>query len=87
MQHSKPKILISLISTVVKEVTGKNDEPEMATDGGTSDARFIKNYCEVIELGIINRTLHQINEYVNLSDLKDLHDIYFRILEKYFDKN
>ena len=58
----------------------------MATDGGTSDARFIKNYCEVLELGTLNNTLHQINEFVNLADLKQLHNIYLRILEKYFDK-
>ena len=59
----------------------------MATDGGTSDARFIKNYCEVLELGLVNRTLHQVNENVDLSDLKELHDIYLRILENYFKKN
>ena len=51
-----------------------------------SDARFIKNYCEVLELGLKNRTLHKVNENVNISDLKELHDIYLRILEKYFDK-
>ena len=84
---TKPAELSSLVSTAVREVTGKNNGPKMSTDGGTSDARFIKDYCEVLELGIINKTLHQINEYVNLSDLKDLHDIYFRILEKYFNKN
>ena len=65
----------------------KNMDPEFATDGGTSDARFIKNYCEVLELGLKNRTLHQVNENINISDLKELHDIYLRILEKYFEKN
>ena len=84
---TKPVELINLVSNAIKEVTGKNSNPELSTDGGTSDARFIKDYCEVLELGITNKTLHQINEYVNLSDLKDLHDIYFRILEKYFNKN
>ncbi len=59
----------------------------MGTDGGTSDARFIKNYCEVLELGIINNSLHQTDEHVNISDLEDLHNLYFKILEKYFQKN
>jgi len=59
----------------------------MATDGGTSDARFIKDYCEVAELGIRNQTLHQVNEFVYLNDLKDLQKIYLKILENYFSKN
>ena len=84
---TNPDQLYSLVSTAIREVSGKNDNPEMSTDGGTSDARFIKNYCEVLELGLVNRTLHQVNEYVDLSDLKELHDIYLRILEKYFEKN
>ena len=53
----------------------------MATDGGTSDARFIKNYCEVAELGIRNQTLHKVNEFVYLSDILELHKIYLRILK------
>jgi succinyl-diaminopimelate desuccinylase len=84
---TNPGQLCSLVSTAIKEVSGKNDNPEMATDGGTSDARFIKNYCEVLELGLVNKTLHQVDENVNLSDLKELHDIYLRILENYFEKN
>ena len=84
---TKPGKLSILVASSIKEITGQNKEPILATDGGTSDARFIKNYCEVLELGIINNSLHQINEFVYLSDLKVLHDIYLRILEKYFKKN
>ena len=84
---TKPDQLCSLVSTAIREVSRKNGNPEMSTDGGTSDARFIKNYCEVLELGLLNRTLHQVNEYVDLSNLRELHDIYLRILEKYFEKN
>ena len=69
------------------ETTGKNSKPELATDGGTSDARFIKDYCEVAELGIRNQTLHKVDEFVYLSDIKDLSTIYFRILENYFITN
>ena len=60
---------------------------DLATDGGTSDARFIKNYCEVIELGIRNQTLHQIDEFIYLDDLDELTKIYYQILENYFKNN
>ncbi len=81
---TKPGKLCELVSKSIKEVTGRNSNPEMATDGGTSDARFIKNYCEVLELGVINKSLHQVDENVSLSDLSNLKDIYFKILENYF---
>ena len=84
---TEPGDLSVIVSSACREITGKNMDPEFATDGGTSDARFIKNYCEVLELGLKNRTLHQVNENINISDLKELHDIYLRILEKYFEKN
>ena len=83
---TKPGKLSVLVSESIKEISGMNKEPIMATDGGTSDARFIKNYCEVLELGIINNSLHQVNEFVSINDLKSLHKIYLRILEKYFNK-
>ena len=75
------------MSKSIAEISGKNSDPELATDGGTSDARFIKNYCEVAELGIRNQTLHQVDEFVYLSDIKDLDKIYFRIIENFFNKN
>ncbi len=71
----------------ISQATGRNNEPELATDGGTSDARFIKNYCEVIELGIRNQTLHKIDEFIYLNDLQELKNIYYQILENYFIKN
>ena len=46
----------NLMTKSISEILGKNSEPEFATDGGTSDARFIKNYCEVAELGIRNHS-------------------------------
>tara|TARA_B100001123_G_C15224799_1_gene992733 strand:+ start:292 stop:1473 length:1182 start_codon:yes stop_codon:yes gene_type:complete len=84
---TKPSQLSELVSEVVfgKKELVKN--LEIATDGGTSDARFIKDYCEVIELGLVNNTLHQVNENVPIKDLENLTNIYFKILEKYFKKN
>ncbi len=84
---NKPGNLSKIVSKSISQVTGRNEEPELATDGGTSDARFIKNYCEVIELGIRNQTLHQIDEFVYLNDLDELTKIYYQILENYFSKN
>lgn len=81
---NKPGDLSELMSKSISEVTGKNSKPELATDGGTSDARFIKNYCEVVELGIRNQTLHKVDEFVYLSDIKELRKIYLRIIENYF---
>ena len=84
---NKPGQLSKIISKSISQATGRNEDPELATDGGTSDARFIKNYCEVIELGIRNQTLHQINEFVYLDDLNELTKIYYQILENYFKNN
>lgn len=79
--------LTDIISKSISEATGRNEKLELATDGGTSDARFIKNYCETAELGIRNQTLHQIDEFVYLKDLDELENIYLNILENYFIKN
>ncbi len=84
---NKPGNLSKIVSKSISQATGKNEEPELATDGGTSDARFIKNYCEVIELGIRNQTLHQVDEFVFLDDLNELTKIYYKILENYFLQN
>ena len=79
--------LTDIITKSVSDSTGRNEKPQLATDGGTSDARFIKNYCETAELGIRNQTLHQIDEFVYLKDLEELKKIYLKILENYFLKN
>ena len=84
---TKTGYLTNLISKSISEITGKNSKPELATDGGTSDARFIKNYCETVELGIKNQTLHQVDEFVHLSDIEDLTKIYLNIIENYFIKS
>ena len=52
--------------------------------GGTSDARFIKTFCPVVELGLTNATIHAVDERVALEDLEALTRIYERVLERYF---
>jgi len=67
-----------LIARIVHEVTGCN--PDLNTHGGTSDARFIRNYAPVVEFGLVGQTMHQVNECVALQDLETLTEIYQRIL-------
>ncbi|WP_319530619.1 succinyl-diaminopimelate desuccinylase [uncultured Cohaesibacter sp.] len=74
--------LINGFSAAVAKVTGKM--PEHSTDGGTSDARFIKDYCPVIEFGLVGKTMHKIDEHIALDDLQTLSDIYYEYLMSYF---
>jgi succinyl-diaminopimelate desuccinylase len=71
-----------LVAGAITEVTKR--KPEFSTTGGTSDARFIKNYCPVVEFGLVGQTMHQTDERVPLADLAALTAIYRRVLEKYF---
>jgi len=73
------------VDLVVKAVAASGVKAALSTSGGTSDARFIKNYCPVIDLGLVGNTMHQIDEHVALDDLKRLTKIYRRILERYFE--
>lgn len=67
--------------TVLNVVTKHtNRTPELSTSGGTSDARFIANYCPVVEFGLTNETIHQIDEKLKISDLERLVDIYTDII-------
>ena len=73
--------LVEALSAAVREVTGL--APTLATDGGTSDGRFIAEICDqVAEFGPINATIHKIDEYVEIADIARLHDVYLRVLEK-----
>ncbi len=73
-----------LLSEVVERVTGVR--PELSTTGGTSDARFIKDYCPVAEFGLISQTMHKIDERVALVDLAALTEIYEAVLDGYFSR-
>jgi succinyl-diaminopimelate desuccinylase len=72
----------ALLAEVIEKVTGV--APELSTSGGTSDARFIKDYCPVAEFGLVGQTMHKADERVELKDLADLTDIYEAVLEGYF---
>jgi succinyl-diaminopimelate desuccinylase len=81
---TQPGPFVDLVADTIKDVTGRT--PELSTSGGTSDARFIKDYCPVIEFGLANQTMHKIDERVPTADLVALTAIYRRILERYFEQ-
>lgn len=74
--------LISSLSGAVEAVTGK--EPTLSTTGGTSDARFIKDYCPVVEFGLVGQTMHMVDERVAVADLETLTRIYETFIERWF---
>lgn len=75
--------LIGALSSAVDAVLGS--KPELSTGGGTSDARFIKDVCPVVEFGLVGQTMHQIDECVALADLDQLTAIYGKFIAEYFD--
>ncbi len=77
-----PGELSDLISQAVQEELGVT--PEMSTTGGTSDARFVKNLCPVTEFGLVGKTMHAVDERVEIAQIHQLKSIYGRILKNYF---
>ena len=79
---TKPGPFTELAASAIAEVTGRT--PKLSTTGGTSDARFIKDYCPVLEFGLVGQTMHAVDECVPIADLTTLTAVYRRIIEKYF---
>ena len=79
---TQPGALSELVVEAVREATGHT--PTLSTTGGTSDARFISNYCPVIEFGTTGFTPHMVNERVKLGDLELLTACYEAMLRRYF---
>jgi succinyl-diaminopimelate desuccinylase len=79
-----PGKFTQLVSDTVASVTGQS--PFFSTSGGTSDARFIKDICPVVELGLAGTTMHKADECVAVSEINTLTDIYAAILSAYFAK-
>ena len=77
-----PGELSSLVGLAIKNELGIT--PEMSTTGGTSDARFVKNVCPVVEFGLVGKTMHSVDERVDISQIHHLKSIYTRILKDYF---
>jgi succinyl-diaminopimelate desuccinylase len=79
---TKPGPYTALLEEAIKRVTGS--KTELSTTGGTSDARFIKDYCPVAELGLPGITMHKTDECASLTDIETLTRIYETVLELYF---
>jgi succinyl-diaminopimelate desuccinylase len=78
----KPGPFTDMVREAVAKATGRT--PELSTSGGTSDARFISQYCPVVEFGLVGQTMHAINERVPVADLIALTAIYRTIIDRYF---
>ncbi|MEM8792393.1 MAG: succinyl-diaminopimelate desuccinylase [Pseudomonadota bacterium] len=79
---TKPGAFTELVSASVAGTAGTN--PQMTTGGGTSDARFIKSICPVVEVGLVGDTMHQVDERVPVADIEGLTRIYGEILRRFF---
>jgi succinyl-diaminopimelate desuccinylase len=77
-----PGPFVDLVADAVHAETGRR--PVLSTSGGTSDARFIKDHCPVVECGLVGATMHQVDERVSVADIHTLKAIYSRILRAYF---
>jgi succinyl-diaminopimelate desuccinylase len=79
--HTEPGVLSAAVSAAVSEVTGV--APKLSTGGGTSDGRFIAPLgAQVVELGVVNASIHKVNESVRVSDIEALHRMYFGVLKR-----
>lgn len=79
---SSKGVLYEVVLKAVADVT--SHAPRVTTSGGTSDARFIKDLCPVVELGLTNEKAHHIDEAVSIADLNQLSEVYYQILTQYF---
>ena len=79
---TQPGDWTSLVARAVEKVTGH--KPAFTTGGGTSDARFVAQYCPVVECGMVNKSIHQVDEFCTLGQLEKCEAIYHEILKQYF---
>lgn len=77
-----PGDFVGLVARSVAAETGV--QPVLSTSGGTSDARFVKDHCPVVEFGLVGRTMHQVDERIEVAQIAQLKAVYARILRDYF---
>ena len=82
--YTGPGPFTDVVAQAVREATGR--EPELSTSGGTSDARFLRALCPVVEFGLVGATMHKVDEQVPLADLETLTAAYAGIIRRYFAK-
>ena len=81
---TEPGPFVDLVLNTVEETLGRR--PEASTSGGTSDARFIRALCPVVELGLVGTTIHQVDERVPVSEIEELQRVYERLIARYFER-
>ena len=79
---TEPGDFVAVCAGAVEEVTGH--APELCTTGGISDARFIRSLCPVVELGLVNATMHAVDERAPVAEIRQLAEVYRRLIERYF---
>jgi succinyl-diaminopimelate desuccinylase len=80
--YTPPGPLSDLVAGAVRDVAGV--DPELSTTGGTSDARFIRSYCPVLEFGLVGESMHKVDEKSAVADLRTLARVYETMLDRYF---
>jgi succinyl-diaminopimelate desuccinylase len=79
---TEPGPFTDVVAAAVRDVAGR--DPELSTTGGTSDARFIRALCPVVELGLVGKTMHQVDEAAPIAEILQLQAVYERLIERYF---
>jgi succinyl-diaminopimelate desuccinylase len=79
---TEPGPFTEVVAGSVRDAAGR--EPELSTSGGTSDARFIRALCPVVELGLVGTTMHQVDERAPVEEIRQLQAVYGRLIERYF---
>jgi succinyl-diaminopimelate desuccinylase len=79
---TEPGAFTDLVAAAVQDVAGA--APELSTTGGTSDARFIRDLCPVVELGLVGKTMHAIDERAPVAEIRNLQRVYERVIERYY---
>jgi len=82
--YTPPGAYSDMLQKAIRDVTGL--EAELSTSGGTSDARFIRQHCPVVEFGIVGQTMHKTDERVTVADMEALTEIYAKILASWFNR-
>ncbi|WP_417279543.1 succinyl-diaminopimelate desuccinylase [Celeribacter sp.] len=77
-----PGAFVDMVANAVAKETGVT--PILSTTGGTSDARFIKNHCPVVEFGLVGKTMHKVDEHVEVEHINALKTVYSRLMRDYF---
>jgi succinyl-diaminopimelate desuccinylase len=77
-----PGAFTDLVAAAVEAECGVT--PVLSTSGGTSDARFIRRHCDVVEFGLVGKSMHQVDEYAEVAHIHKLKAVYRRLLQDYF---